>query len=338
MTSIYTDAVLIVRPYQLLCLICALGDEEPVPGEPALARLREAIRHDPGVPIALCCHSDDQFAYQSPGRDADTPEGTDFNQKRDMEILLRLDLTPGAVLPANIALARMHQTITSVDNICGFGAAASPAWQGCRFAGTGRYERGHARGLSALLAERTMEEMQQEKAVSMTTMLAAEAIRIRPHILVCAVAQYGAGIRPPFAEDNLPELLQHLLQQPETPITLVPAADWMMCAPCPYRCAGRNACAIGRVRSGGLYNEMKDLNVLLATGLTFGATMPARELFELIFARIPLTAGVCALTRELPALSCWRDSCGATPAPCPDYEKGREELLQTMGLNERERC
>ncbi|MHB0937377.1 MAG: hypothetical protein ACYDCO_15895 [Armatimonadota bacterium] len=332
MPSIDTEPVLIVRPYQLLCLMCALGDEEHVPGEPALSRIREAIRQDPGLPMALCCHSDDQFAYQSPGRADDTPEGADFNQKRDMEILLRLDLTPGTVLPANIALARLHQTITSVDGICGFGAVTSPAWQGCRFAGTDRYARGHARGISALLPARTAEEMPQEKAASLAAMLAAEAVRIRPHILMCAVAQYGAGIRPPYAEDNLPELLQHLLQHPETPITLVPGADWMMCAPCPYRCAGRNACAIGRVRSGGLYNEMKDLNVLQATGLTFGATVPARELFALIFARVARTAGVCALTHEIPALSCWRDSCGANPAPCPDYEKGRAELMQAMGF------
>ena len=32
----------------------------------------------------------------------DTPEGPDFNVKRDMEILLRMDLAPGTVLPARI--------------------------------------------------------------------------------------------------------------------------------------------------------------------------------------------------------------------------------------------
>ncbi len=33
-------------------------------------------------------------------------------------------------------------------------------------------------------------------------MYAAGAIRTRPHILLCAVAQYGRGIRPPFKDDN----------------------------------------------------------------------------------------------------------------------------------------
>jgi len=313
-------------------LICSLGDDDGTPCDPALSEILERIRQDPGLPLALRCHSDDSFAFQSPGRDADTPEGVDFNQKRDLEILFRADLAPGSVLPARIALGRVHKAIPLVKGTCGFGAVTSPAWKGCRFAGTDRYERGHAKGPEALFPPRDSEEMQREKEASMREMLAADEIRIRPHILVCAIAQYGAGMRPPFDADNLPELLQHVLQHPETPIKLVAGADWMMCAPCPHRCAGRDICLIApasSIGSGGLFNEMKDLNVLQATGLTFGATLPAKEAFRLIFTRVLRPEGICALDHKVPELSVWWDPC-----PCPDYEKGRAELMREMGLED----
>ena len=332
MTPSFCDSVLSVRPYQLMCLICWLGDEGGESCDSRQSEILERIREDPGLPVALRCHSDDQFAYQSPGRDHDTPEGADFNQKRDMEILLRTDLAPGSILPANIALRRLHKTIPLERGICGFGTATSPAWNGCRLAGTGRYERGHACGLDALLRPRGEEEMQREKAASLEVMLAAEAIRVRPHILLCAVAQWGDGVRPPFADDNLPEMLQHILQHPDTPITLVAGPDRMMCAPCPNLIPSRGACVVCSTGSGGLFNEMKDLNVLQATGLTFGSTLPAKEMFGLIFSRIPRVAAVCALPPVTPEISVWADPCGRNPAPCPMYEKGREELMKELGL------
>ena len=326
------DSVLSVRPYQLLCLICSLGDEGGAPSDPALSEIQKRIRRDPGLPLALRCHSDDSFAYQSPGRDADTPEGADFNQKRDLEILFRADLAPGTVLPARVALGRIHKAIPLAKGICGFGAVTSPAWKGCRFAGTDRYERGHAKGLEAIFPPRDAEEMQREKTASMEAMLADDEIRIRPHILVCAIAQYGAGIRPPFEADNLPELLQHVLKHPETPIKLVAGADWTMCAPCPHLCTSRGVCVVApasSIGSGGLFNEMKDLNVLQATGLTFGATLPAKDIFRLIFTRILRPEGTCALDHRVPELSVWWDPC-----PCPDYEKGRAELMDEMGFGD----
>jgi len=123
-------------------------------------------------------------------------------------------------------------------------------------------------------------------------------------------------------------MIQHILKNPDTPITLVSGADWMMCGPCPSRVPRFNACACGAIGSGGLYNEMKDLNVLQALGLTYGATMNARALYKLIFERIPKTGGVCALDSRIAQLSVWRDNCGKNPAPCPDYKKGRKMLTK----------
>jgi hypothetical protein len=323
-------AVLTARPYQLLCLVCSLGEDNPAARDARVQALLEAIRDNPDVPVALRCNTDDEFAYQAVGTGDDTPEGAEFNRKRDLDTLQRLDLAPGTILPARLLLKRLFAAIPSVSGICGYDTVTSEAWRGCPRAKSGSFERGHAKGVDAVIAPRTREAMEQDKDRSIQDMLRAEAIRVRPHILVCAVAQYGGGIRPPFAEDNLPEMVQYLLEHPDTPITLVPGADWMMCAPCPSRVAHSNACVCGAVGSGGLYNEMKDLNVLQALGLTYGTTRSARELYRLIFERIPQPDGICALASGIAQLSLWRDGCGASPAPCPGYAKGREALMEAF--------
>ncbi|MCX6994009.1 MAG: DUF1284 domain-containing protein [Kiritimatiellaeota bacterium] len=321
-------ATLTVRPYQLLCIVCALGENDSAPSDPRLKELLEKIRSNPDLPIALRCNTADEFSYQAVGTQDDTGEGLEFNRKRDMDILLQLDLAPGSILPARIIFGRLLKAISSVSGICGYATVTSEAWHGCPRAKNGRYEKGHAKGINAIIPPRDTEEMKRDKDTSIKDMFASKAIKIRPHILLCAVAQYGGGTRPPFAADNLPEMIQHILKNPDTSITLVSGADWMMCGPCPSRVAQLNACVCGAIGSGGLYNEMKDLNVLQALGLTYGTTMNARALYKLIFERIPKTGGVCALDIRIAQLSVWCDSCGKNPAPCPDYEKGREMLMK----------
>ena len=102
----------------------------------------------------------------------------------------------------------------------------------------------------------------------------------------------------------------------------------MMCGPCPTRVPKLNACVCGPICSGGLYNEMKDLNVLQALGLTYGTTMKAREMYKLIFERIPKTDGICALDSSVADLSVWHDGCGERAPCCPKYQKGREILMK----------
>ena len=40
-----------LRPYQLLCLICALGESDGPPKDPKLRAVYEAVRQDPDLPI-----------------------------------------------------------------------------------------------------------------------------------------------------------------------------------------------------------------------------------------------------------------------------------------------
>jgi len=65
-------------------------------------------------------------------------------------------------------------------------------------------------------------------------------------------------------------------------------------------------------------------------GLTYGSTMKAKDLYKLIFERIPTAAGVCALPGNPSDFFIWRDPCGQKAHPCPNYEKGREMLMKEL--------
>ena len=319
------------RPYQLLCAICSIGQGVDRPANDKVGRLLEAVKADPDVPVTVRCNIGSLFGFQDPGREEDTPEGADYNQKRDLDILFKLDLTPGVTLPARILLTRVLNRIATVSGICGYDTVTSDAWRGCPKAQSGYYEKGHAAGITAIIPPRDEEEMRQEKERSMAALRSATEINMRPHLLLCAVCQYGNGIRPPFAEDNLPEFLDIVFHEnPDLMITMVPGAEWAMCAPCPWRAPERNACFTGRNCCGGLYNQIKDLNVLQALGLTYGTKMKAGEFYRLALERIPRVEWVCALDNvDLPPHSLWWNACDARE-PQTQYEKGREDLLKRM--------
>jgi len=323
------EQVLTIRPYQALCVICALGEGEDAPKDGRLKEILDKIRERPDRPIALRCNAGSVYRYQDVGDAEDTPEGSEFNRKRDLDILTRLNLPPGVILPARALFMTLLRVIPTVRGICGYDTVTSPAWRGCPKALSGCYERGRARGIGAIIPPRDEAELEREKRASLKAMYEAEVITIRPHILLCAVCQYGRGVRPPFKPDNLPEMIQHILKHPDTPIKLVEGADWMMCAPCPGRVPELNAC--GHVLgSGGLSNQKRDLDMLQILGLTYGSTLPARQLYRLIFEKIPSTQPICKRENDCPSV--WWDGCGEKnrAGGNPDYERGREMLLKQL--------
>ena len=320
-----------LRPHELLCIVCTMGGGRRGREDQRSRELIATIRANPQIPVTVRCDGGELFGYQDPGTAKDTPEGFDFALRRDLEILRRLDLPPGATLPARILFLRLWERISTTEGICSFGTVTSDAWRGCPKAEKGHYEKGHAKGIAAVIPKRPQTEMARDKKQSIKALACAEEIPIRPHLLMCAICQYGNGVRPPFPEDNLPELLQVILnERPDVPIRLVRGADWLMCAPCPYRFDDLNACVTGRNACGGLYNEIKDLNMLQALGLTYGTVMEGAKLLRLILEEIPEHAGVCALDNSgLPPHSVWWNGCDAREAP-DGYKKGRELLLPKL--------
>ncbi|MEW6355864.1 MAG: hypothetical protein AB1696_06050 [Planctomycetota bacterium] len=324
---------LTLRPYLALCVVCSLGEGPSMPQEEKLNDVLRQIRENPDMPVALRCNAGDVYVYQDRGIAEDTPESVEFNRKRDLDILAALDLAPGSVLPARTLFHLVLKTIPTARGICCYDAVTSDAWRGCPRAGSGCYEKGREKGTAAIISPRGEDEMAKEKEKSLAAMYAAEAISIRPHILLCAVCQYGGGTRPPFKPDNLPEFIQHILKNPDTLVALAEGADWMMCAPCPRRVPELNAC-VNVLGSGGLSNQKRDLDVLQVLGLCYGSTMKAKDLYRLIFERIPTTREVCR-RQNLPP-SVWWDGCGENndrnPRGNENYEKGREMLKKEFEL------
>ena len=323
-----------LRPYQTLCIFCCLGETGAAPKEGKLHEAVEAIRKNPDLPLTLSCNAGDVYVYQDPGTAEDTPEGRDYNRKRDLDILQTLSLAPGTTLPARVVLKHVLKRVTTTQGVCGYRQVTSNAWKGCPKAASGFYEKACKQGIEAVIPRRTKEEMAKEKELSVKSLYDAKEATIKPHILLCSISQYGGGLRPPYKEDNLPELLDVMLHKnPDLVIRFARGADWAMCAPCPNRVPGLNSCVTGPVGTGGLYGELKDLNVLQRLGLTFDDKMKARELYKLIFEKIPTLSGVCALTNhENPKESLWWDPCGGRSDPCPNYAKGIAALKKEMSL------
>jgi len=345
---------LMLRPYQLLCVHCAIGEEENGgKGDEKLKPIQEAIRRNPDIPITLVCNVGDVFAYQNPGLEDDRHGNADFNRKRDLEVLQRLDLPPGTTLPARIILHRLWDRIETVAGICSSRESAPEGWKGCSKAKSGFYEKGRELCLSfavpdcgsrlgfsevdlpkaknALIVPRTKEERAEAKRRSLEAMEHAEAIAVRPHILLCAVCQYGSGAEPGGPQDNLPEMLQFVLKNPDAKIKMAESADWMMCAPCPSW-TKQNACVHVKGH-GGLANQLRDVRVLQRLGLQHGDVVNARELYRRIFERIPSTTLVCRISEGVQEPSVWDDGCGQRTVSNPNYDKGREMLMKEFGFD-----
>jgi hypothetical protein len=336
----YAVSAIPLRPYQLLCLVCELGEARAEVAERAafdalsrepfwsakrafLARVLDAIRRQPDVPVVLRCNEGGVYSFQDPGTKDDSPEGAEFNRKRDLDILAKLDLAPGAILPARHLLYRIQNHLKTVKGICDYEERTSACWKGCPKAASGFYERGNPVNIDEYIPVLGQGERAGIKQQSLASMETAGAVRIRPHLLMCAVCQYGMGIRPPFEADNLPEFLQLVFKKPETPVTLVSGADWMMCGPCKRRAADTGAC-VNVGGTGGLSNELRDLNVLQLLGLTYGSTMRAGELYKLLFERIPSSKATC--TKDNARISVWGDCCSDLKDGNPSYGKGQAEF------------
>lgn len=321
-------AVMTLRPYQLLCAVCSLGDDKPGTADEKIQHILASVRKTPDMPIALRCNAGDVLVYQDCGTADDTPEGAEYNVKRDLDILHKLNLVPGCVLPARIIFNRVLERIETVSGICGYRSLTSDAWKGCPKADSGNYEKGREKGIEAIIPARDEGEMKRDKKESIEAMHNAESISVRPHILLCAVCQYGGGTRPPYPEDNLPELVQLMLKDPNVLITMAPCADWMMCAPCPARVPALNGCVNNR-GSGGLPNQLRDLRVLQKLGLTYGSTLKARDLYKRIFTRISGTLEICRIEHSQPSV--WWSGCGAATTNSENYEKGKKLLMAELG-------
>jgi len=131
--------VLEVRPYQLMCIVCRVGEGRGEDlGDTRLDEILKAVRQDRKRPVALRCNVDTVYRYQNPGQADDTREGELFNAKRDLDIIQKLGLVPGDTRPALDLLDRLLTNVPTARGICGYDAVTSEQWRGCSRAASSR--------------------------------------------------------------------------------------------------------------------------------------------------------------------------------------------------------
>jgi len=260
------------------------------------------------------------YRYQNPGRADDRPKGDLFNEKRDLDILQKLGLVPGSTRPALEILTRLLKNISTTKGICGYADSGSETWKGCSDANSGNYEKAHAKGINSIIPARNEDEKTRFRKESVKAMYEAEALLIRPHHLMCMACVYGRMEKlEPIKEDNIFEAIDIIQKNPDIPVTLTRGCC-MICPPCSrYNPESRLCVAENGM---GLRDQKKDLDVLQLLGLEYGATLPARRLYRLLFEKIRSTKQICGYGDGIVRGSEW-SICGGEDL----YVKGRDNNM-----------
>ncbi len=222
-----------VRPYQLMCIFCQLerGFENSKIGK-KLKKIYEEIKENPIRPILLVCNVKGIYSFQNPGKVYNTDEGELYNKKRDIDIIQRMGLTPGIIMPARFLIEKLLESIESTRGICGYGMVKSKIWKGCKYAESGYYEEARKKGIKLIVAERNIDECKKAKEISLRRMYKARILKIRPHHLLCMACfagnEKGGNI---IQEDNLYEAVDIIKKNLDIPIKLV-EGPCMICPPC----------------------------------------------------------------------------------------------------------
>jgi len=279
-----------IRPHHLLCTVCTLGGVEcPLLGKKQIDYILKQVGSDATLSIKLVSNAD-EVAYFREMRSEDYAQMDSqevFNRKRDLDVLQKLGLVPGSIRRARYLYTLLFERIKTPQGICAYD---TPGWEGCPHANSGGYEKICAEGFAAVVYMRSADERKQYKEKSVPETYNSERLYIRSHHLMCMACYYNGGKgNIPRENDNLYEATKRIQENPDVEITLVEGCC-MLCDPCDGYDPKTHRC----VHSGGLIRDYKkDLDVLQKLGLMPGATMKAKELYDLLFERIPSTRDVC---------------------------------------------
>lgn len=137
--SINSGERLYIRPHHLMCLSCwyAGGEgQSPRPND-TLYEILQRIRREPEVPITLvegCCAACDCCDGFHPETGRCVHDGGLIRDyKKDLDVLQKLGLMPGATMKARELLELLFQRVKSTREICGYGdgIVRSHEWRIC---------------------------------------------------------------------------------------------------------------------------------------------------------------------------------------------------------------
>jgi hypothetical protein len=265
------------------------GLECPLLERDKIDAILEQVERDATLRIKLVSNADEVVYFRDMQSEdyAQMDMQEVFNRKRDLDVLQRLGLVPGAIRRARYLYTLLFDRIGTPQGICAYDTSG---WEGCPHANSGTYERVREKGFAAVVYMRSAEERKQSKEASVVETYNCERLYIRSHHLMCMACYYNGGKgNVPRENDNLYEAIKRIQENPAIEITLVEGCC-MLCDPCDGYDPKTDRC----VHNGGLIRDYKkDLDVLQKLGLMPGATMKAKELYDLLFERIPSTRDVC---------------------------------------------
>jgi hypothetical protein len=158
--AMYEADRLRIRPHHLMCVSCFYGGHE-VPGpidEDNLFEVIDIVQKNPETPIELICGPcmicPPCDGYHPPSNRCIAGIGMALRDElKDLDVLQRLGLKYGDVLPARKLLTRLYERIPSTRMICGHGdgVVRGPEWRVCGGPdGDPRYVRARKKGLGFL--------------------------------------------------------------------------------------------------------------------------------------------------------------------------------------------
>lgn len=312
------NPLITIRPFQLLSTVCILGGSKcPNMESEKAADVLEKVKTNPTTTIRLASNVDEIIHFTALGAaDLTSPDTQDvFNRKRDLDVLQRLGLVPGDTRRARYLYELLFSRIRTTYNICSYN---TPGWQGCALAHNGSYERIQVQGWKAVVYSRSDQECEEYRRSNVGRIKSDKGLFVRPHHLMCLSCWYGEGKdQSPRPNDTIFEIWQRIRSEPDVSITLV-EGTCMACDSCDgfHPATGRCVHSCGLIR-----DYKKDLDCLQKLGLMPGASMKARELFALLYERIPSTREICAYGDGIVRSNEW--SICSSPDGNPGYEKAR---------------
>ena len=271
------------RPSELLCACCMHGGAECTAENPEkVAALLKRIREDGNVHIVLKSAFDDCGA-----RTELYEKTTPLQRKRDLDIMREMGAIPESVRTARFWQELLKEYIPHNEHICAPFETESEHWYNCSQANSECYEN----GVKTLCVNRDKTEKACVKESSCKALMASDHLTVRAHHFMCMICFLG-GNNPnePLVEDNLYELWQKILENPEIPVTVIEGpGDCVICPPCHAFNTESRLC----IYPCSLRDRKKDIEVFAKLNMIPGDTIPAREMLWRIYKNIKRVDGIC---------------------------------------------
>jgi len=125
---------LFIRGQHLLCILCTRTSETTLDWD-NLIELRDRMLADPDVPVVVvegCCMVCDPCIEYDPERNI-CAHAQLKDDLRDLMVMEKLGIAPGAELPAGEIYRRIYERIDTLKDVCGWGDElnSAPQWRPC---------------------------------------------------------------------------------------------------------------------------------------------------------------------------------------------------------------